>query len=61
MEKTERELVFLVTPKLVKPMEVGSKTDLPGVDEPSAAQNNDMKWIPMLPNSRSIDAEKIEK
>jgi pilus assembly protein CpaC len=61
MEKTERELVFLVTPKLIKPMVAGSKTDLPGVDEPSAAQNNDLRWFPMGPTSRSLDSEKIDK
>jgi pilus assembly protein CpaC len=61
MEKTERELVFLVTPKLVKPMAVGSKTELPGVDEPSAAQSEEQKWIPLMPTDRTLDAEKVGK
>lgn len=61
MEKTERELVFLVTPKLIKPMLVGSKTELPGANEPSAAQTDDMRWFPMGPTSRTLDPEKIGK
>jgi pilus assembly protein CpaC len=61
MEKTERELVFLVTPKLIRPMVAGSKTELPGVDEPSAAQKEDQKWFPLMPTGRTLDAEKIGK
>ena len=61
MEKTERELVFLVSPKLIKPMVAGSKTELPGVDEPTAAQNDDMRWFPTGPTPRSLDPEKVGK
>ena len=60
MEKDDRELVFLVTPKLVKPLAPGTKTDLPGMNEPNAAQENDLKWIPSLPTARSLDAETLK-
>lgn len=60
MRKTERELVFLVTPKLMKPMGVGERVELPGSNEPTAAQTDDMRWMPILPTHRSIDPEQLK-
>ncbi len=57
MSKDERELVFLVTPKLIKPMAPGQKTDIPGMSEPNAGQEEDLRWIPLMPTSRSNDSE----
>ncbi len=59
MQKEERELVFFITPKIVKATAPGAKTELPGANEPSAAQKEDQKWIPLMPNERSIDPEKV--
>jgi len=60
MQKTERELVFVVTPKLMTPMAPGKKVELPGMAEPNAGQQEDLRWIPMLPNSRSLDGEQLK-
>lgn len=60
MRKTERELVFLVTPKLMKPMAVGERVELPGSNEPTAAQTDDMRWMPILPTHRSLDPEQLK-
>jgi pilus assembly protein CpaC len=60
LQKTERELVFVVTPKLMKPMAPGQKAEIPGANEPTAKQEEDLRWIPMMPNYRSIDAEQLK-
>jgi len=60
MTKEERELIFVVTPKLMKPMPKGQTPDLPGANEPTKQQNEDLRWIPMLPTSRALDPEKLQ-
>lgn len=60
MEKTERELVFVVSPKLIKPMPAGDRVQLPGSNEPTAQQLDDLRWIPMLPTYRSVDPEQLK-
>lgn len=60
MSKTERELVFVVTPKIMKPMPAGDRVQLPGSNEPTAQQQNDLRWIPLLPTYRSNDAEQLK-
>lgn len=60
LEKHERELVFFVTPKLVKPLPAGAKPELPGANEPTKEQDNAFKFIPMLPNSMSMDPLKTK-
>jgi pilus assembly protein CpaC len=60
MNKTERELVFVVTPKLMKPMAPGQRAELPGMNEPTARQQEDLRWVPMMPNYRSMDAEQLK-
>ncbi len=58
--KTERDLVFIVTPKLMKPMAPGERVEIPGANEPTAAQEDDLRWIPMLPTYRSNDIEQLQ-
>jgi len=60
MQKTERELVFIVTPKIMKPMAPGQRAELPGAAEPTAKQEDDLRWVPYLPTFRSNDAEQLK-
>ncbi len=60
LSKTEQELVFLVTPKLMTPLAPGAKVELPGANEPTPEQENDLRWIPMMPTSRSMNPEKLK-
>jgi pilus assembly protein CpaC len=60
LQKNERELVFFVTPKLAKAMPPGMKPAVPGADEPTKEQDDAFKFIPMLPNSISIDPMKVK-
>jgi len=60
MRKTERELVFIVTPKIIKPMPAGDRVQLPGSNEPTPEQMDDMRWMPLLPTYRSIDPEQLK-
>ena len=55
LQKNERELVFFVTPKLAKALPPGMKPEVPGANEPTKEQDNEFKFIPMLPNSMSMD------
>jgi pilus assembly protein CpaC len=60
LTRNERELVFFITPKLVKPMAPGVKPAIPGADEPTKEQDNAFRFIPMLPNSISTDPLKLK-
>jgi pilus assembly protein CpaC len=45
---TEKELVFFITPKIVKPFTAGAKPELP-TDKPwTAEQEKELKWIPTV-------------
>ena len=59
LNKTEKELIFVITPKTVKPMAPGVKTELPGASEPNAGQTNDLRWMPLMPTKKSLDPENI--
>jgi len=61
MTKSERELVFVVTPKLMKPMAPGERVEnLPGSAEPTERQTDDLRWMPLLPSSHSLDPEQLK-
>jgi pilus assembly protein CpaC len=60
LTRNERELVFFITPKLVKAMPPGVKPAIPGADEPTKEQDNAFKFVPMLPNSISTDPLKLK-
>jgi pilus assembly protein CpaC len=60
LNKTERELVFLVTPKIMKPMKQGERVELPGSAEPTERQIDDLRWMPLLPSSHSLDPEQLK-
>lgn len=60
MQKNERELVFFITPKLVKALPPGVKPALPGANEPTKEQDDAFRFIPMLPNSISTDPLKLK-
>ena len=42
----EKELVFFITPKIVKPLAPDAKFELP-TDKPTAGLEREMKWMPM--------------
>ena len=42
----EKELVFFITPKIVKPLAPVVKFELP-TDKPTAGLEREMKWMPM--------------
>jgi len=44
---SEKELVFFITPKLMKPTSPGVKTKLPGDQRPTPEEEKELKWIPM--------------
>jgi pilus assembly protein CpaC len=44
----EKELVFFITPKLIKPTAPGVKTALPTDKHPTSAEERDMQWIPSV-------------
>jgi pilus assembly protein CpaC len=50
-ELDKTELVFFITPKIVKPLAPGVKIELPGSTPLTPAEKNDFKWIPLLPVS----------
>jgi pilus assembly protein CpaC len=60
MSKTERELIFIITPKIMKPMPPGQRAELPGANEPTSRQIDDLRWVPLLPTYRSNDAEQLK-
>jgi pilus assembly protein CpaC len=43
----EKELVFFITPKLMKPTESGVKTELPTDRHPTPAEEKELRWIPI--------------
>jgi pilus assembly protein CpaC len=59
MDKKDTELMFFVTPKLIKPMAAGEKVELPGANEPNKQQKEDLRWMPLMPTGRSLDLEKV--
>jgi pilus assembly protein CpaC len=46
-ELTETELVFFITPKIVKAMAPGTKQELPTDKAPTPEQEHDLRWIPL--------------
>jgi pilus assembly protein CpaC len=48
-ELDKTELVFFITPKIVKPLAPGVKPELPGVAPLTPAEKNEYRWIPLLP------------
>lgn len=46
-ELLEKELVFFITPKLVKPMAPGEKVKLPTDNRPTPEEERQFQWIPM--------------
>jgi len=43
----EKELVFFITPKLLKPTEPGVKTELPTDKHPTPAEEKELRWVPI--------------
>jgi pilus assembly protein CpaC len=43
----EKELVFFITPKLIKPTEPGVKTELPTDRHPTPAEEKELRWVPI--------------
>lgn len=46
-EIKEKELVFFITPKLVKPTAPGVKTELPTDKRPTAEEEKELRWVPI--------------
>jgi pilus assembly protein CpaC len=46
-EIDQKELVFLITPKLVKPIPEGTKVPLPTDNRPTPQEEKELKWIPL--------------
>jgi pilus assembly protein CpaC len=46
-EMNEKELVFFITPKIVKPMAKGEKTVLPTDKKLTQEQEDELKWMPL--------------
>lgn len=46
-ELKHKELAFFITPKLVKPLPPGVKTELPGEKRPTPEEEQEMQWIPL--------------
>ncbi|RII27806.1 MAG: pilus assembly protein CpaC [Geobacter sp.] len=43
----EKELVFFITPKIIKPMAPGAKTELPTDRKLTPAEERELKWMPL--------------
>jgi pilus assembly protein CpaC len=43
----EKELVFFITPKLMKPTPPGVKTELPTDKRPTEQEEKELRWIPI--------------
>jgi pilus assembly protein CpaC len=43
----EKELVFFITPKLIKPTAPGVKTKMPTDDRPTPKEERELQWIPL--------------
>jgi pilus assembly protein CpaC len=52
-ELRERELVFFITPRLVKPIPQGVKTELPGEKPLTPEQEREFQWIPLPKGSET--------
>jgi pilus assembly protein CpaC len=50
-ELDKLELVFFITPELVKPMPPGTKTELPGQKPLTPEEEKEFQWIPFSSNS----------
>ena len=50
-ELTKRELVFFITPKIVKAIPAGQKTELPGEKPLTPQEKREYQWIPVVPGS----------
>ena len=50
-ELRDRELVFFITPKLVKPLPPGSRPELPGEKPLTPEQEREFQWIPLSFNT----------
>ncbi len=46
-EIDQKELVFLITPKLVKPIPEGTKVPLPTDNRPTPQEEKEFKWVPL--------------
>ena len=46
-ELTQKELAFFITPRLVKPIPPGVKTELPGENRPTPEEERELQWIPL--------------
>lgn len=52
-ELKEKELAFFITPRLVKPIAPGVKTELPTDNRPTPDEKREFQWIP-LPKKESV-------
>jgi pilus assembly protein CpaC len=43
----EKELVFFITPKLMRPTEAGVKTELPTDRHPTPEEEKELRWVPI--------------
>lgn len=57
-ELQEKELVFFITPKLVKPMAPGEKVKLPTDNMPTPEIEKQFQWIPMPGAGEGADSDK---
>ncbi|MBI1922548.1 MAG: pilus assembly protein N-terminal domain-containing protein [Geobacter sp.] len=48
-ELKEKELVFFVTPKIIKPMTPGTKPAFPTDNRPTAEEKRELNWVPTIP------------
>ena len=46
-ELAQKELAFFITPKLVKPIPPGVRTELPGEKRPTLQEDRELQWIPL--------------
>jgi len=45
-ERKEKELVFFITPKIIKPMAPGTKQEFPTDNRPTAEEERELQWVP---------------
>jgi len=60
-ELNEKELVFLITPKLSKSIPPGVKTPLPTDNRPTPEEEREFQWIPMPGSGEGADSGKETK
>ena len=56
-ELAQKELAFFITPKLVKPIPPGVKTELPGDNRPTPEEERELQWIPLPPPSSDTSSQ----